>query len=187
MGFSDHERPQSGKSHGPDLYRLFQRFRSGTSILTTDGKYETSISDLACSDLYIYKGEIYAIDPESGLCKIGFANNRSILSSGIRGTFIIYEDRIFFKGSNGKGIYTSSLKTPDETQKLSENECIGMVAYEEDLYYINADDNYFLYKISLSAGTEEQIDQRGFSCLNIVGGCLYLLQPNVGYVRILLK
>ncbi|MBQ5443981.1 MAG: DUF5050 domain-containing protein [Erysipelotrichaceae bacterium] len=79
------------------------------------------------------------------------------------------------------------MKTPDETQKLSENECIGMVAYEEDLYYINADDNYSLYKISLSAGTEEQIDQRGFSCLDIVGDCLYLLQPNVGYVRILLK
>ena len=52
---------------------------------------------------------------------------------------------------------------------------------------INADDNYSLYKISLSAGTEEQIDQRGFSCLNIVVDCLYLLQPNVGYVRILLK
>ena len=152
-----------------------------------DGSYETSISDLACSDLYIYKGEIYAIDPESGLCKVGFANNRNILSALIRNTFIIHEEVIYFKGSNGKGIYTASLKEPETANKLSDNECNGMVVYEDSLYYINSDDNYTLYKISLSDGNEEQIDKRAFSCINIIGESLYLFRPDVGYVRILLK
>ncbi|MBR6234099.1 MAG: TIR domain-containing protein [Erysipelotrichaceae bacterium] len=161
-------------------------FGAGTSILMEDGSYETSISDLACSDLYIYKGEIYAIDPESGLCKVGFANNRNILSALIRNTFIIHEEVIYFKGSNGKGIYTASLKEPETANKLSDNECNGMVVYEDSLYYINSDDNYTLYKISLSEGSEEQIDKRAFSCINIIGESLYLFRPDVGYVRILL-
>ena len=183
------KRNDTSHYYGSRNFVLFSldSFGAGTSILTTDGKYETSINDLGCSDLYVYEGEIYGIDPEGSLCKVGFANNRSVLSTLIRNTFIIYEDTVYFKGSNGKGIYAASLKAPEEATKLSDNECAGMVVYENDLYYINSDDNYSLYRISLAEGKEELFDNGGYSCINIVADCLYLLQPNMGYKRILLK
>ena len=58
-------------------------FGADISVLTTEGKYETSINDLGCDNLYIYKGEIYGNDPDGNFCKIGLANNRSILSASI--------------------------------------------------------------------------------------------------------
>ena len=156
------KRNDTSHYYGSRNFVLFSldSFGAGTSILTTDGKYETSINDLGCSDLYVYEGEIYVI---------------------------IYEDTVYFKGSNGKGIYAASLKAPEEATKLSDNECAGMVVYENDLYYINSDDNYSLYRISLAEGKEELFDNSGYSCINIVGDSLYLLQPNMGYKRILLK
>lgn len=183
------KRNDTSHYYGSRSFVLFSldSFGAGTSILTVDGNYETSLNDLSCQNLYVYKGEIYANGPDGSLSKIGSASNRSIVSSAIHNTFIICEDVVYFKGSNDKGIYMASLKDPDQTKKLSDNTCIGMVVCEDDLYYINGDDNHSLYKISLGEEREEQIDQRSFSCINIIGNCLYLLQPNIGYERILLK
>ncbi|MBQ6334926.1 MAG: DUF5050 domain-containing protein [Erysipelotrichaceae bacterium] len=168
------------------LFSMDSAISTSFSLLSLDGKYETSLYDGAFSEPTVYKGTIYFINELGHLCALRSGTNGEVISSIVHNKFIICDDVIYFVGVNGAGIYSLPLDDQNEQKKITDDTSYGFVVYEDNLYYLNSNDNDSLYKININTGEKELFDRRSFTAINLIGKCLYLCEGESGHVRIVL-
>ena len=142
--------------YASDEFVIFtlETFTKSINFITLDGKYESNFMNDNSYYLNVYKGDLYFLDENFQFSRMEGIGYSTLLGFSIQNMFIIHDDIVYFYGSSGDGIYRAPLDHLDDMEKLSDSQAYGMVVYKDHLYFINAEDNYSLYSISLEDGNE---------------------------------
>ena len=154
----------------------------GIGIITYDGDYDGNYIDTILYNPFYYQGHIYYLDNDYNLRKYP---DGSVISYDVNDYFIIYDDIIYFSSVSGD-LFKAPLDDISNVEKLSDGRPSGIVVYKDWLYYLDTEDNYFLYRIPISGGEAELVEARSYNAINIIGDCLYFSCRSGGYARMLL-
>ncbi|MBQ3999810.1 MAG: TIR domain-containing protein [Oscillospiraceae bacterium] len=154
----------------------------GIGIITFDGDYDGNYIDVILYYPFYYQGHIYYLDNENNLRRYP---DGSLISYDVNDYFIINDDTIYFASVSGD-LFKAPLDDISNVEKLSDGRPSGIVVYKDWLYYLDTEDNYFLYRVPIAGGEAELVEARSYNAINLVGDCLYFSCRSGGYARLLL-
>lgn len=154
----------------------------GIGIITYNGDFDGNYIDVILYNPFYYRGNIYYLNNENNLCSYP---DGSVISYDINDYFIIYDDIVYFSSISGD-LFRAPLDDLSNVEKLSDNRPFGIVVYNDWLYFLDTEDNYFLYRIPVTGGEAELVDARSYNAINLIGDCLYFSCRSGGYSRLML-
>ena len=151
----------------------------GIGVITIDGKYDNTRLNISVNYriMTYYKGKVYFLADNGMLTD---SNNQTI-STDVQDRFIICDDYVYYKGSTGS-LMRAPLDDTRNIERVSYYAPFAMVIHDGWVYYLNNDDNNYLYRVPIEGGDDELILSHAFNALNIVGDYLYLCENALQYV-----
>jgi|GEM_PF-2224713 len=154
---------------------------TGVGILTLDGKYSGSVvEDIMYGGIYYYRGDLYYVKQNGSVINESTGSSEGFSPQGI---YIIYDDHFYY--STEEGIYRKPLGWQEDEEALSDMVARGMVAHGDRLYFLSGSGGGGkLYRVPVSGGEAELVNDEYFTAVNIIGDCLYLCRGDGKYMRI---
>lgn len=163
-------------------YGEYTTSNNGLAVITLDGKYDGEVSQKNCTArgwICYYEKEVYFINENDFLEDL----RTGTLGSKKMQQFIIYDDIIYYHGIDG-GLYRAPLNDASDMEKMCDADPSAMTACGDYIYFLNQNDNSYLYRIPTEGGEPELVLDRDFNTLNIIGDCLYLCDYAETYIRL---
>lgn len=111
---------------------------------------------------------------------ISFFDSRIIKTTdlGIVNEFEIINDTIYYIDRNNNSLIHKS----NSEDKISQNSAFSIEGYQGNIYFINMDDNYYIYEINLKTKITKVIVQNTAKKMKIKDGFIYFISGHNEYI-----